>query len=186
MKTCWIFVLLCVMKVGCVLGVLGSATPALALSGNIEKATVQAMRTAPCMITGMIPGGKIDSVNSRLDPGNSRLDPAPAPTCIEYELHTGKVSYIIHPHRQILLQVGGDVIIRLAGNELRLRVSGEPKEIRCDVVAMTLQSEDGTKEKEKTKEWKWERPNQPARQNPPGCYSGLGDEISCGEQEAHR
>ena len=165
MKNCWMLVLLWVMRIGCILALLCSTNPALALSGVTEKATVHAMRNVPCMAQA------IDSDE-----------------CIEYELRTGKVSYIIYPRRAILLEVGGDVVIRLAGNELMLRPSGAAKEIRCDVIAMMLRSEQEKKEQEL--EWerdrKRERESQPSRYYPRGCYTESGIEISCGEQEAHR
>jgi hypothetical protein len=103
--------------------------------------------------------------------------------CTEYELRTGKVSYIIHPRHAILLELGGDVAIRLAGNELLLRTGGAVKEIRCDVLGMMLRSEQEKQEKERERE----RSIQPTRRYaPPGCYTDAGMEISCGEEEARR
>ncbi len=171
MKICWFLVLLCVLKIGCILALLCSTNLALALSGGLERATVHSMRKVPCMPVPL---------NLPLSP-DPKPGFAPDPTqCVEYELRTGKVSYIIQPHHAILLAVGGAVTIRLAGNELMLRSSATTKEIRCSVLAMTLRSEEDKKETET------EHESQPGRPASGGCYTEAGFEISCAEQEAFR
>jgi hypothetical protein len=119
MKTCCILVLLC------------CAIPALALSGNMEKATVHSMRKVPCAEAQTSGRGGFFSglANSGVGmPGE----------CVEYELHTAKVVYIIRPNRNILLLLGGDVSIKLAGDELLMRTPDAPKDVRCSVVGMSL------------------------------------------------
>jgi hypothetical protein len=126
----------------------------------MEKATVHAMRKVPCMeiqstgragmLSGLVTGPSSGGVNE----------------CIEYELRTEKVSYIIRPHRAILLLLGGDVSIKLADNELLLRTSEAAKDIRCAVLAMSLRSEVE----------KRERREHPA---PQSCYAESGRQISC-------
>jgi hypothetical protein len=150
MKICWTLVLLC----GCI--------PAFALSGGMQKATVHAMRKVPCMepqstgrggvVSGLVFGGGGGAVNE----------------CIEYELRTEKVSYIIRPHHAILLLLGGDVSIKLAENELLLRTSEAVKDIRCAVLAMSLCSEAEKRERE--------------RSAPQRCYAESGRQISCRDE----
>jgi hypothetical protein len=153
-----------------------------ALSGSPERATVHAMRKVPCM-EAQVPGiGEILAVSSGPDGGSVATGGPVAGECIEYELRTGKVSYVIHPHRAILLEVGGQVSIKLSGKQLLLQASGAAKEIRCDVLSMTLRSEQEKREQEK----EWERENQPSRHYPSGCYTESGMEFSCGEDEAYR
>ncbi len=173
MKTCWMVVLRCAMRTGCILALLCSAYPAVALGGGTQTAIVHAMRNVSCT------GDQGSSAEIYYYPHAIPEDPA---MCIEYELRTGKVSYFIHPRRAILLQVGGEVVIRLAGNELLLRTSGAAKEIRCEVLAMTLRSE----QEQKEKDWEWERRTQPRRDFLRGCYTEAGIEISCEEEEARR
>jgi hypothetical protein len=99
--------------------------------------------------------------------------------CTEYELRTEKVSYIIRPGRAILLLLGGDVSIKLAGSELLLRTSDSPKDIRCSVLAMTLRTEVEKKERERDRE--------SSREFPSRCYTESGREILCpGESDALR
>jgi hypothetical protein len=160
MKTFWIFALLC------------CSLPAFALSGGMEKASVHAMRKVSC--TDAQTPGRGGFLSGLANGGNSPDIPN---DCVEYELHTDKVSYIIRPHRVILLPLGGDVLIKLAGDGLILRISAEVKDLRCDVLAMTLRSEQDRREREK--EWEREREAEGGRQYPPGCYTGTGTEIPC-------
>ncbi len=158
MKSCWILALLC-----CTL-------PAFALSGGMEKASVQAMRKVPCPGTAGRGGFPPGLVNGSSGPDNIS-------ECVEYELYTGKVSYIIRPHRAILLLLGGDVFIKLAGDQLILHTSAAPKYIHCAVLAMTLRSEDEKREKEK--EWEREREAERRRYYPPSCFNETGTEVPC-------
>jgi hypothetical protein len=151
MKTCWIFVLLC------------STLPALALSGGMEKATVHSMRKVPCMATQETGRG---GILSNLVGGSGSGDGA-INECIEYELRTDKVSYIIRPRRAVLLLLGGNVSIKLADSELLLRTGEAIKDIRCAVLAMTLRTEAERKERERE------------RVGPARCYAESGREIPC-------
>jgi hypothetical protein len=92
--------------------------------------------------------------------------------CIEYELRTGKVIYTIRPHRAILLLLGGDVAIKLAGSELLLRTSESVKDIRCSVFAMSLRSEAEKKERERER----------GRPISTRCYTESGREIFCPDE----
>ncbi|MGA3125259.1 MAG: hypothetical protein ABSD13_00965 [Candidatus Korobacteraceae bacterium] len=160
MKTFWMFALLC------------CSLPAFALSGGMEKASVHAMRKVSC--TDAQTPGRGGFLSGLANGGSS---PDILNECVEYELHTDKVSYIIRPHRAILLPLGDDVLIKLAGDGLILRISAEPKNLRCDVLAMTLRSE--LEKREKEKEWEREREAERRRQYPPGCYTETGTEIPC-------
>ena len=122
MKTCWILTLLC------------CSLPALALGGEMEKATVHSMRKVPCMDAA--PQAARLGVLSNLVGGPSDI----GGECVEYELRTEKVSYVIRPHRPILLLLGGNVSIKFASSELLLRTAGAPKDIRCAVLAMSLRA----------------------------------------------
>jgi hypothetical protein len=175
MKIGWIPCLRC-WKIWCISALLCLTTSAFALSAEMERATVHGMRKVPCMEAQLAGGGEILSVSAVTETGPVAAE------CTEYELRTGRVSYIIHPRRAILLEVGGEVAIRLAGKQLMLRTSSDVKEIRCDVLSMTLRSEEEKKEKDK----EWERQHQPIRQYPSGCYTDSGIEFSCGEDEASR
>ena len=151
MKPCWILALLC------------CTIPAFALSGGMEKATVHAMRKVPCaegQSSG--PGGFLSAFAS------ASGGPGTIGECIEYELYTAKVSYIIRPNRAILLLLGGDVSIKLAGDELLLRSSEAPKNLRCAVLAMSLLSDVDRAER--------------SDQFPPRCYSRSGREVPCLEE----
>jgi hypothetical protein len=144
MKTCCILVLLCF------------AVPALALSGNMEKATVHAMRKVPCVqVQSSGHGGFFSGLanSGGANPGE----------CIEYELHTAKVVYIIRPSRAILLLLGADVSIKLAGDELLMRTPDVPKDVHCAVLAMSLLSDVNRKE--------------PIRTHV--CFSEDGQEVPC-------
>ncbi len=182
MKIGWIPALLCA-KFCCILVLICSTTPVLALNGSMERATVHAMRKVPCTEARAAGNVEIMAVNSGSDPGPVATAPvASAGECIEYELRTGKVSYVIHPHRAILLEVGGEVSIKLAGKQLILQTGAAAKEIHCDVRSMTLRSDQEKREQEK----EWERDNEPRRHYPSGCYNESGTEFSCGEDEAYR
>jgi hypothetical protein len=162
MKTCWILVLLC-------FAIPSSAIPASALSGNMLRATVHAMRKVPCTeITGA--------------PVRGGFGGATEEWCLEYELRTESVSYVIRPHHMILLLLGGDVSIRLAGGQLLLHTNESPKDIRCDVLAMTLRSEQEKQERDKDRE----REREHNRPYAPGCYNESGTEIPCQPSDAWR
>jgi hypothetical protein len=150
MKICWILALLC------------CSIPTFALRGGMEKATVHAMRKVPCMETQSTGRGGI--LSGLLDGGSS----GSVGECIEYELRTEKVTYIIRPNRAILLLLGGDVSIKLAGNELLLRTNDAAKDIRCSVLSMSLRSEAE----------KRERSHQYTR----NCYAESGREIPCPDE----
>ena len=53
-------------------------------------------------------------------------------------LLTERVRYVIRPRIAILLLLGDDVYIRLAGDQLLLRTSEAPKDVHCAVLSMTL------------------------------------------------
>lgn len=164
------------MKIWCIPFLLCLTTSMFALSAEMERATVHGMRKVPCMEARWDGSGEILSVSTVPEAGPMVAE------CIEYELRTGRVSYVIHPRRAILLEVGGEVAIRLAGKQLILQTSSDAKEIRCDVLSMTLRSEEEKKEKDK----EWDREHQPIRRYPTGCYTDSGIEFSCGEDEASR
>jgi hypothetical protein len=147
MKTCWIIALLC------------SSIPALALSGGMEKAVVHAMRKTPCAESPN--NGHRNAVLSELA-GSA----AGGGECIEYELRTQKVSYVIRPHVAILLLLGADVYIELAKDELLLHTSVVPKDIHCSVLAMSLRAKQEQRE----------------RRQPPLCLSESGTEIACSDE----
>jgi hypothetical protein len=147
MKTCWILALLC------------CSFPAFGLSRGMEKAIVHSMRKVPCMDT---PEAARIGLYSNLT-GNQ---PDIGGDCVEYELRTEKVSYVIRPRRPILLLLGGDVSIRFATSELLLRTADAPKDVRCDVLSMSLRTAAETAERRRD------------RQPPVRCYEG-GHEIRC-------
>lgn len=148
MKTCWILALLC------------CSVPVFAVRGGMEKATVHAMRKVPCMeAQGPNHGGFLAGLTGSSDAANE---------CIEYELRTGKVIYTIRPHRPILLLLGSDVAIKLAGSELLLRTSESVKDIRCSVLVMSLRSVAEKKDKDR----ELSRPTS-------RCYTESGREIFC-------
>lgn len=148
MKTCWILTLLC------------CSLPALALSDGMEKATVHSMRKVPCMDT---PEATRVAILSNL--ANVPQDTASG-DCVEYELRTEKVSYVIRPRRSILLLLGASVSIKFAPRELLVRTPDVPKDIRCDVLAMTLRTAAEKSERRRD------------RQSPMRCYE-FGREIRC-------
>jgi hypothetical protein len=167
MKSCWILILLF------------CSLPALALSGVMENASVHAMRKVRCSETqSTLRGGPLPGL------ANNGGNPDDAAECTEYELYTAKVSYIVRPRRAILLVLGGDVSIKLTGNELILHSSAEPKDIHCAVLAMTLLSE--VEKREKEREWEREREAERSRHLPRGCYTGSGIEIPCDGERATR
>lgn len=153
MKTLPIFLLLC------------CTAPAFAVSGEMQKATVQAMHKIPCPGTPSANFGALAGVPGMPSVTDSYGD------CVEYELRTAKVSYIIQPRRPILLLVGGDVAIKLAGSELLLRTNESAKDIRCDVRSMSLLSDVVRKENQ--------------NHAPPLCVDGIGRVVSC-PMETHR
>jgi hypothetical protein len=127
-----------------------AAIPAFAVRDGGEKATVYAMRKLPCsqvlpQMTGYpaMPRGADDH------------------ECVEYELHTAKVTYIIVPRREVLLLVGSEVNIRMASSELLVHTQDSAKDIRCSVVSMSLRSESEQ------------------RQSSASCYSESGRPIAC-------
>jgi hypothetical protein len=144
------------MKIFYILVLLCCSVPALALRGGMEKATVQAMRKVPCTeVQSSSHGGHL----AELLAGNSNN----VGECVEYELRTEKVSYIIRPHRAVLLLLGGDVSIKLADSELILHTNDGVKDIRCAVLAMTLRSEAEKQERNRAHR----------------CYAESGREIPC-------
>ena len=109
------------------------ALPALGLAGGMERAIVHVMRKVPCEDSGQGRG---------LPPGMATpMVAANEGGCLEYELRTKKVSYVIRPHKQVLLMVGEEVMIRLAVSELIVSSPGLPKEVRCGVHSMMLLTE---------------------------------------------
>jgi hypothetical protein len=149
MKICWILALLC------------CSIPTFALRGGMEKATVHSMRKVPCMESQNTAGNRLLSGLAGSSSGGGE--------CIEYELRTEKVSYIIRPRHAILLLLGGDVSIKLADNELLLRTSESVKDIRCAVLAMSLRSDAEKKERERER----------SRPAPMRCYAESGREVLC-------
>ncbi len=187
MKTGWIPALLC-LKFCCMLSLICSTSSALALNGEMERAVVRSMRKVPCMATA-----GMEALLASSAPGYGPVPASAGPEagpvtgsvtgqCIEYELHTGKVSYVIQPRHAILLEVGGEVAIKLVGKNLILQPAGLAKEIHCDVLSMTLRSDEEKKEKDK----EWERENQPSRHYTTGCYTESGIEFNCGKAQAYR
>ncbi len=180
MKTGWISALLRI-KLGCIIALICSAAPALALNGDMERATVHAMRKVPCMEARLAGSEESLAISAAPEGGSMAIVGPSTGECIEYELRTAKVSYIVHPHHAVLLEVGGEVSIKLAGKQLILQ-AGAAKEIHCDVRSMTLRSEQEKREQQK----EWERGNRPSRHYPSGCYDESGTEFSCAGDEAYR
>lgn len=157
MKICWILVLLC------------SSFPAFALSGGLQRAVVQAMRKSHCA-DGQSSGqhGAISEIFGN-GGGNE---------CVEYVLLTERVRYVIRPRVAILLLLGDNVYIKLAGDQLLLRTSEARKDVHCAVLSMTLR---GSEEEEEENEARDER------HRPSVCLSQSGDEVPCSaDQEAFR
>jgi hypothetical protein len=155
MKTCWILVLLC------------SSFPAFALGGGLQRAVVQAMRKSSCA-DGQSSGqhGAIAEIFGTSG-GNE---------CVEYVLFTERVRYVIRPRVAILLLLGDDVYIKLAGDQLLLRTSEARKDVHCAVLSMTLR---GSEEEENEA--------RDERSRPSVCLSNTGDEIPCAaDREAFR
>jgi hypothetical protein len=148
------------MKTYWILALLLSSIPTFALRGAMEKATVHAMRKVPCMETQSTGrGGILAGLAGGAGSGGGVNE------CIEYELRTEKVSYIIRPHRAVLLLLGGDVEIKLADSELLLRVNEGGKDIRCSVVAMSMRTEAEKREKAHLR----------------SCFAESGREVPCPE-----
>jgi hypothetical protein len=123
----------CLVKRCCLLVVLCCcALPAFGLAGGMERAIVHVMRKVPCEDSGQ-----------GLPPGMAAQPMAAAGegSCLEYELRTKKVSYVIRPHKQVLLMVGEEVMIRLAINDLIVSSPWLPKDVRCSVHSMMLLTE---------------------------------------------
>jgi len=157
MKTCWILALLI------------SSFPAFALSGGMQKAVVHAMRKVPCTDGQSSPGhhGIIGGIVGTGGVGSE---------CIEYELFTETVRYTVRPHIALLLLLGDDVTIKLAGDELLLRTSQVPKNIHCTVFAMSLR---GSEEEENEANKEWRRSSV--------CVSESGEQVACSaESESFR
>ncbi len=150
------------MRPRLILALLCCTIPALALSGGLEKATVHAMRKVPCAQGQSSSHGGFFSGLASATGGPGEIG-----ECIEYELRTAKVSYIVRPNRAVLLLLGGDVSIKLAGGELFLRTSEAPRQLRCAVLAMSLLSDVE----------KAEGGDPPL----PRCYSRSGTEAPCPE-----
>jgi hypothetical protein len=157
MKTCWILALLC------------SSFPAFALSGGMQKAIVHAMRKSHCADAQSSPGhhGVISGIIG---------SDTPASECVEYVLFTDQVRYVIRPRVAILLLLGDDVYIKLAGDTLLLRSSEARKDVRCAVLSMTLR---GSEEDENEA--------RDERRHPSVCLDQSGDEVPCSrDPEAFR
>ncbi len=134
------------------------ALPALAVSGNMEKAMVFSMRKVPCPDAQAMRGVQMSPMMGR-DMGGD---------CMEYELRTDKVSYVIRPRNSVLLLLGSSVMIRPVRGELAMRSSDQPKEIRCLVMSMTLRTEAERNTRQKQVQY----------QPPVRCFDGAV-EIAC-------
>jgi hypothetical protein len=134
------------MKTWPILLLLCCTVPGFALGGEMQKATVHSMRKVPCMDNpgagGMVPG-----MTGVIGVGSE---------CTEYELRTTKVSYVIQPRRSVLLLAGGDLL---------LHTSESVKDIRCDVLSMSLLSDVERKENQS--------------HAPPMCVDGIGRVVEC-------
>jgi hypothetical protein len=147
------------MKTFCIFAMLCCTIPAFALSGGMEKAIVYSMHKVPCPDSPGAPRA------GTLPPGYSEV-PDAGGQCVEYELRTEKVSYIIRPRHVVLLLLGGSVAIKFAGSELLVHTGDYVKDIHCAVLAMTLRTEAEQRER--------------AAPSPVRCY--VGDrEVACPE-----
>lgn len=136
------------------------ALPALAVNGNMEKAVVFAMHKVPCPDNPQaMRNAQFAAIMGAPDMGGE---------CMEYELRTSKVSYVIRPRNSILLLLGSSVTIRPVRGDLLLRSSDLPKEIRCLVMSMTMRSEAERNARQK----------QAQLQQPVRCFDGA-TEIPC-------
>ena len=63
-------------------------------------------------------------------------------------LLTERVRYVIRPRVAILLLLGDDVYIELAGDQLLLRTSEARKDVHCAVLSMTLRGSEEREENE--------------------------------------
>jgi hypothetical protein len=151
MKRCWMVVLLG-------LGIAGGifCTPAAALSGGMEKAVVRAMRRVQC--TEGQTGEHNKVITALVGAGGDG-------TCMEYQLHTARVSYVIRPRVAILLKLGDNVYIKLFKDELILHTGQARKDIRCSVLSMRLRG-DGAEDKEMLR-------------RPAICLSETGEAVAC-------
>lgn len=162
MKTHWILVLLGLSIFG-----IFFSSPARGLSGGMETAVVHAMRKHPC-----------EEAQSSSHKGilSGLVGSGGANECIEYELRSDKVTYIIRPRVGILLLLGSEVEIKLVNDELLLRTGAAPKDIRCAVLSMTLRNEEVERRKE--------RESEPQTSV---CLSESGEPVPCfGESEEFR
>ena len=137
------------------------ALPALAVSGNMEKAMVFAMRKIPCPDN---PQAMRSASVAAMFGGEVNGD------CMEYELRTEKVNYVIRPRNSVLLLLGSTVTIRPMRGELVLRSSDLPKEVRCAVMSMVLRTEAERTARQKQAQMQ--------AQAPARCYDGAV-EIAC-------
>ena len=155
MKSCWVLVLLC------------SSFPAFALGGGMQRAVVQAMRKVPCA-DGQS-SGQHGAISEIFGSGGGN-------ECFEYVLLTQRVRYVIRPRVAILLLLGDDVYIKLAGDQLLLRTSGARKDARCAVLSMTLRGSEEEEDEERDEQ-----------RRPSVCLSESGDEVPCSDDpEAFR
>lgn len=122
MKRCCLFLILCF------------ALPAFGLAGGMERAIVHVMRKVPCE-------GSAAFQAPPMGMGGVQAGTSTGGDCLEYELRTKKVSYVVRPHKQVLLMVGEEVTIRLAISELLVSSPGLPREVKCSVHSMVLLSE---------------------------------------------
>jgi hypothetical protein len=111
----------------------------------MEKATVYSMHKVPCEGSMPVAGMPQQPGMPPIIMGGDGRE------CTEYELRTAKVSYIIRPRHEVLLMLGGEVLIRLAQSELLVLSSNSPKEIHCAVLAMSLRSETERRERDRSR-----------------------------------
>ena len=170
MKSRWILnlpgsvirVILCLVLCLVFCGVFCS--PAAALSGGMQKAVVHAMHKVPCA------GGQGSASHKGILADLAGVGGS-ANECIEYQLLTDKVTYVIRPRVAILLMLGDDVYIKLAGDQLLLHTAQAPTDIHCSVLSMRLRGdEDGEGRDE--------------RHQARLCFSDDGAETPCPEQSA--
>ena len=175
MKTCWILVLLCVMQDRL------HSCPALRCDsrGRTERRHGKSNRPLPCERFPAWTTQRTCPVPTAAAAPRSRRRATASSTSFA----PARSATIIHPRRAILLWLGGDVAIRLAGNELILRTGGAVKRDSLRRDLHDLRSEQEKKEKEREQEWEREQPSLVAITRP-GCYTESGIEISCGGEEA--
>ncbi|MDR3762566.1 MAG: hypothetical protein P4M01_00570 [Acidobacteriota bacterium] len=134
------------------------ALPAWAVNGNMEKAVVFAMHKVPCPDDPQaMRSAQLATALGGHEVGGD---------CMEYELRTEKVSYVIRPHNSVLLLLGSSVTIRPIRGDLILHSGDQPKDVRCQVMSMTLRTEAERKSRQKQ------------AQAPARCFDGAV-EIAC-------